>query len=201
MHERPSAIAADAFAALLAAYAAPERYYHGLAHIEAMLEAMGRCRHLLHDAEAVELAIWFHDAVYDAKASDNEEKSAALARQVLQDSLAPTRLARIEALILATKRHELDRVASKGERSDMAHFLDLDLHILGAAPAVFDTYEAAVRLEYAHVGEAAWRVGRAAVLQRFAARPRLYFSAFFAEQLEERARANLAHSIEKLGPA
>ena len=81
----------------------------------------------------------------------------------------------------------------------MAYFLDLDLQILGAPAKKFKAYEAAVRREYAHVDDAAWRIGRAAVLQRFAARPRLYFSAFFGERLEERARENLRRSLARLG--
>ncbi|WP_448953596.1 HD domain-containing protein [Labrys neptuniae] len=195
---RPSAIPEPAFADLLAAYGDPGRHYHGLAHIEAMLAGLKECRALLHDAEAVELAIWFHDAVYDASAADNEERSADLARQVLAQRLEPSRLEQVGALILATRKHELAGDIGTPERSDMAYFLDLDLKILGAEPALFAAYEVAVRREYAHVPDAAWRTGRAAVLQRFMARARLYFSDVFAERLELRARENLARSLESL---
>lgn len=200
---RPSAIPGPAFAELLAAYRDSRRHYHDVGHIEAMLAGLRDCRSLLHDVEAVELAIWFHDAVYDAAAPDNEERSADLARQVLAGRLEQGRLEQVAALILATRKHEL---ASSGEtqepadreRSDMAYFLDLDLQILGTEATRFDAYETAVRREYAHVPEAAWRIGRATVLRRFMARPRLYFSDLFAEKLEERARANLARSLAKL---
>lgn len=195
---RPPAIPEPAFADVLAAYQDPRRHYHGLGHIGGMLADLRDCRSLLHDAEAVELAIWFHDAVYDAAAPDNEERSADLARQVLGRRLEPERLERVAALILATKKHELTDGAGAEERSDLAYFLDLDLQILGAEAERFDAYEAAVRREYAHVPETAWRIGRAAVLQRFMARPRLYFSDLFAEKLEERARVNLARSLANL---
>ncbi|PRH87916.1 hypothetical protein C5L14_08370 [Labrys okinawensis] len=194
---RPPAIPEPAFVDLLAAYRDPRRHYHGLGHIEAMLAGLQDCRPLLHDAEAVELAIWFHDAVYDAASPDNEERSADLAREVLAGQLEQERLEQVAALILATRRHELAGLAGRPQ-SDMAYFLDLDLQILGAEAARFDAYEAAVRREYAHVPEAAWRTGRAAVLQRFRARRRLYFSDLFAEKLEEGARANLARSLAKL---
>ena len=200
---RPPAIPEPAFAELLAAYRDPRRHYHDLDHIEAMLAGLEYCRAFLHDAKAVELAIWFHDAIYDAAAPDNEERSADLARQVLGGQLDPERQERVTALILATRKHELadqgrTQEPARQERSDMAYFLDLDLQILGAEAARFDAYEAAVRREYVHVTEAAWRIGRAAVLRRFMARPRLYFSNLFAERLEERARANLARSLAKL---
>lgn len=195
---RPTAIPEPAFAELLAAYRDPRRHYHDLGHIEAMLTGLQDCRPLLHDAEAIELAIWFHDAVYDAAAPDNEERSADLARQVLAGQLEQGRLRQVVALILATRKHELAGDGGLRERADTAYFLDLDLQILGAEAARFDTYEAAVRREYAHVPEAAWRIGRAAVLRRFMARPRLYFSDLFAEKLEERARANLARSLASL---
>ena len=84
MFERPSALPAVSFAVLPAAYLEPERHYHNVGHVEAMLNGMGQCRPLLHDAEAVERAIWFHDVVYDARAGDNEERSAAFAGKLLR---------------------------------------------------------------------------------------------------------------------
>jgi predicted metal-dependent HD superfamily phosphohydrolase len=198
MFERPPPLPERRFTSLLEAYAQPRRHYHGLAHIEAMLMGLQQCRRLLHDPEAVELAVWFHDAVYDARAGDNEESSAVLARDALKERVEPVRLAKIEAFILATKRHELAGTSCEDDRSDLAHFLDLDLQILGAPANQFDAYEAAVRLEYAHVEDAAWRLGRAAVLQRFAARPGLYFSPFFAERLDRQARDNLTRSLARL---
>lgn len=195
---RPAAIPEPAFAELLTAYRDPRRHYHDIGHIEAMLAGLQDCRALLHDAEAVQLAIWFHDAVYDAAAPDNEERSADLARQVLAGQLEQERLRQVVMLILATRKHELAGDRSPRERADMAYFLDLDLQILGAEATRFDAYEAAVRREYAHVPDAAWRIGRAAVLRRFMARPRLYFTDLFAEKLEEGARDNLARSFAKL---
>ena len=195
---RPPAISEPAFAELLTAYRDPRRHYHDIGHIEAMLAGFQDCRPLLHDAGAIELAIWFHDAVYDAAAPDNEERSADLARQVLDRRLEPERLERVAALILATKKHEFTDGTGAEERSDLAYFLDLDLQILGAEAERFDAYEAAVRREYAHVPETAWRIGRTTVLQRFMVRSRLYFSNLFAEKLEERARANLARSLANL---
>ena len=195
---RPLAIPEPEFAELVAAYGQPQRHYHTLSHISALLTGMENCRALLNDVEAVELAIWFHDAIYDPQANDNEERSASLARNILKERLIPQQLERVCALILATKKHEIDSVTAKLAASDAAYFLDLDLQILGAESEYYDDYEAAVRREYHYLPDSVWREGRSAVLQRFLARPRLYFSDFFADKLEKRARENLAHSLEKL---
>ena len=92
--------------ALRARYQGPERHYHGLAHIEAMLALARENRALLDDFEAVEAAIWFHDAVYDSRAKDNEARSAMLAREMLTGHTDPERLSRIEGMILAFATHE-----------------------------------------------------------------------------------------------
>ena len=83
---------------LAALYQAADRHYHGLAHIDAMLALAREYRHLLEDPQAVEAAIWFHDAIYDSRAKDNEAKSAGLAEKRLAGRVAPHRLARIAAM-------------------------------------------------------------------------------------------------------
>ena len=55
------------------------RAYHTLRHIEACLAWMRDAPLEDDDRIAAEFAIWFHDAVYDTRASDNEERSADLA--------------------------------------------------------------------------------------------------------------------------
>jgi predicted metal-dependent HD superfamily phosphohydrolase len=90
---------------LVRAYAAPERHYHKLAHIEAMLELMHMYKDALADPAAVEAAIWFHDAIYDTRRHDNEEKSAELAASRLAGQFSPDRVALIVSMIRATAGH------------------------------------------------------------------------------------------------
>ena len=80
----------------------------------------------------------------------------------------------------------------------MAMFLDMDLSILGAAPEVFDAYEAGVRHEYREVPDEAFRAGRAAILEGLLAREALYFSDWGRERFEAAAHQNLVRSIAKL---
>ncbi|TPL51646.1 hypothetical protein [Mesorhizobium sp. B2-4-6] len=183
---------------LAALYQAADRHYHGLAHIEAMLALAGEYRHLLDDPEAVEAAIWFHDAIYDSRAKDNEAKSAELAEKRLAGRANSHRLARIAAMINATATHQLPPFRNEDALNDAAFLLDMDLAILGAEPAVFDAYERAVRSEYGWVEEPMWRAGRAGVLKSFVARPHIFYTTEFRDRFEAQARENLGRSLQAL---
>jgi predicted metal-dependent HD superfamily phosphohydrolase len=183
---------------LSALYRQPGRHYHGLAHIEALLALLREHRAGLADPQAVEAAIWFHDAIYDSRRSDNEARSAALAAEKLSPRVEVTRLSRIIAMIEATATHTLPGLDDEAANRDAALFLDMDLSILGTPKSVFDSYEAAVRREYAWVDDKAWRSGRAAVLRKFLARPRIFHTEAFRERFEAPARTNIARSIAAL---
>ncbi len=184
--------------ALSGIYRAEDRHYHNLSHIEAMLALAEDYRASLHDPEAVEAAIWFHDAIYDSKAKDNEAQSAALAEKSLARRTDPERLGRIMAMIVATATHQLPPFDDATALRDASLFLDMDLSILGAAPAAFDAYERAVRLEYAWVEEPMWRAGRGAVLKTFLARDHIFHTDEFRQRFEPQARQNIARSIQAL---
>ncbi|PBB21463.1 hypothetical protein [Mesorhizobium sp. WSM4313] len=185
-------------AELCALYQAGDRHYHNLAHIEAMLALAEEYRDLLDDPGAIEAAIWFHDAIYDSRAKDNEAKSADLAEKKLAGRVDPHRLARIAAMINATATHQLPPLRDEGALNDAALLLDMDLAILGAGPAVFDAYEKAVRLEYGWVEEPMWHAGRSAVLKSFLARPHIFHTTEFRDRFEAQARENLSHSLQAL---
>jgi predicted metal-dependent HD superfamily phosphohydrolase len=183
---------------LLALYRQPDRHYHGLTHIEALLALLDDHRAEFADPEAVEAAVWFHDAIYDSRRSDNEARSAALAAEKLIPLASLERVARIVAMIEATATHALTDLSDEAARRDAALFLDMDLSILGAPQAAFDSYEAAVRREYAWVDDETWRSGRAAVLTKFLARPAIFHTEVFRTRYEARARRNIARSIAAL---
>ncbi|WP_192253779.1 HD domain-containing protein [Mesorhizobium silamurunense] len=183
---------------LSALYRAADRHYHSLAHIEAMLALAAKYKSLLHDPDAVEAAIWFHDAVYDSRAKDNEAKSAALAAKKLSGRISPERLAHVAVMINATATHQLPPLGDEHAAYDAALFLDIDLAVLGAEPDAFDAYEKAVRREYGWVEEPMWRAGRAAVLKSFLDRPHIFHTAEFRKRFEPRARQNLKRSLAAL---
>ena len=178
-------------------YRAEGRHYHGLRHIETMLALARDHRAKLADPEAVAAAIWFHDAIYDSRRSDNEAQSAALAKRMLERRADEERVERIAAMIEATATHRLPDFPKQTARRDAALFLDMDLSILGADTDEFDAYERAVRLEYGWVPESAWRSGRAAVLRKFLSRDAIFHSEEF-RAIEARARRNIERSLTAL---
>jgi len=175
--------------ALLAAYGEPQRSYHTLQHLRECIERFGACRDLAARPAEVEIALWFHDAVYDVRRHDNERRSADWARAALAGAAADI-VVRVDALVMAT-RHA---TATPGN-ADEELLVDIDLAILGADAARFGEYEAQIRREYAHVPEAEFRAGRSAVLAAFLARDPIYRTPRLRPELEARARANLALAI------
>ncbi len=183
----------DTLAALLAAYREPQRHYHTLEHLHECLRLWDRVCHLAQEPSEVALALWFHDAVYDVKAHDNEQRSAAWAATVGQAmGLSPARRARIEALIMVT-RHD-----AAPHTPDEQLMVDVDLSILGAAPARFDAYEQQIRAEYAWVPGPVFRAKRRDILKMFLARDPLYHTAALDERLTVAARTNLRRSLQSL---
>ncbi len=186
--ERASAVFDD----LARRHAEPTRFYHTLDHVAQVLDVAFSLEVAL--ADALVFAIFLHDVVYDTHAGDNEERSAEYAHWALKQLDVP-RAVRDETarLILLTKTHE----TTADDRTGQV-LLDADLAILGADQAAYDAYAAAIRREYAWVSEADYRTGRCRVLERFLARPRLYFTGEMFARAEERARANLAREIAGL---
>ena len=175
---------------LVHAYSEPGRHYHNLDHIAALLQLLDRHGEAVRNREAVELAIFFHDAVYVPTRSDNEAVSAALARARLMELGAGDALvSEVERLILAT-RHGAS-VADADSDPDLALLVDLDLSILGAERPAYAAYAQAIRREYAIVPNLLYRPGRRRVLAEFLARPRIYATPHLRDLWEDAARANL----------
>jgi predicted metal-dependent HD superfamily phosphohydrolase len=188
--------AAAAYATLTAAYAEPHRAYHTLVHVTAVLAMLETVREEARDWPALQLAAWFHDVVYDPRRDDNEAQSAAVATRTLTGLGLPAPLIdHVAALIRQTQTHE----PTPGD-PDAPLLLDADLAVLGAAPAEYAAYAAAIRQEYAWVPEEQYRAGRAAVLRRFLQRPRLYHTSRLFKALEVPARRNLAAELDTLTP-
>lgn len=178
------------YRALLARYAEPHRAYHTRQHLAECLALFEQYRSLAQQPAEVCLALWYHDAIYDIPASDNEARSAALAATELAAAGVPANaVARIRELILAT-RH-----AAAPAGPDAALLVDIDLAILGADPARFAEYESQIRAEYHAVPEALFRSKRREILQTFLDRPQLFCCPALAARFEDAARANLRRAL------
>ncbi len=180
----------ELFDALVARYSEPHRRYHTLQHLAECLRAFDAVHTLAQRPHEVAVALWFHDAIYDTRASDNEQRSADWAREALRAAgVAEDAGGRVHALILATRHDAAPRAG------DESLLVDIDLSILGADATRFDEYEAQIRAEYAFVPGFLFRRKRREILQGFLDRPRIYGTAVFHDRLEAAARANLIKAI------
>ena len=178
---------------LLARYREPHRAYHTLQHLEECFAALDLLGNACERPAEVALGLWFHDAIYDTKRTDNEALSADWAeRSAREAGLTHDLAARVRELVLVTKH---DGVPSG---ADASLLVDIDLGILGAAPARFDEYETQVRFEYSWVPEDGFRSGRIRVLRSFLERPNIYATPRVRAEREARARENLTRSIAQL---
>ncbi|WP_431098622.1 HD domain-containing protein [Polaromonas aquatica] len=186
----PHTIESRMFGELLARYSEPHRKYHTAQHLCECLMHFEAARHLAEQPDDIEMALWFHDAIYDTQRHDNEEKSAGWARDALLAHGASAATAqRVHDLVMATRHTALPVSA------DEQLLVDIDLSILGAGPDRFAEYERQIRDEYAFVPAALFRQKRSEILQGFLDRPVIYSTAYFRETLEARARENLCKAI------
>ncbi|NUT92948.1 MAG: HD domain-containing protein [Saccharothrix sp.] len=176
---------------LAARYAEPHRGYHNTDHVLAVArDVADLAAHRTDEDRAIlTLAALAHDVVYDGRPGDDERASAEWVRERLEEAgVDPEPVA---ALVLAT----IDHTAAD---ELTALLMDADLAILGAEPAAYERYRQAVRAEYAHVPEDAWRAGRGQVLTSLHARDPLYLTPQARDRWEARAKANLAAELAAL---
>lgn len=174
-------------------YREPHRAYHNFDHIGHCLAEFEAVRSLAESPDAVELAIWFHDAIYDTHARDNEEQSARLAAQFLDEAgVGPTLVSLVVSLILATKH-----VASPAS-AEAGLIADIDLAILGQPRERYARFEDEIRREYAWVAPADFAAGRSAILRRFLARHSIFSTPSFRNRYEAQARSNLEWALSRL---
>jgi len=180
------------WAAVVAAWSEPHRRYHDLAHLAAVLGLVGELGGAAADPDAVRLAAWYHDVVYDPERSDNEEVSAQRARAGLRGLVTDERLDEVERLVLLTAGHD----PAPGDTNG-AVLCDADLAVLAAPPESYAAYASAVRLEYGHLGDQEFTSGRIAVLEHLLALPTLYRTEA-ALPWTDTARANLTAELTLL---
>ena len=173
------------FNKLIATYSEKQRAYHTIQHLYECLVLLEFIRADLHDANAVVLALWFHDAVYDHQAKDNELRSAELFEQYLVQDLSIDIVQKIKRWIIATQKHE------RSDDHDLQFLLDMDLAILAASPERFAEYEQQIQREYAWVDPEIYSIKRKEVLAHFYQTEPLYQTEYFQQNFGQRAKGNL----------
>jgi predicted metal-dependent HD superfamily phosphohydrolase len=195
-HLGMSAVATEWFDTVIGAYRAEGRHYHGVRHVAWVVRHVQAIAsdHPVDDLDSTVAAAFFHDAVYEPTRDDNEAESAAMAERAVHDiGWTEPACRHVSELVLATAGHDVD-----GVDRDTAVLLAADLAVLAAEPSRYAEYATAVRREYAHVDDAGWRAGRAAVLRALLARPHLFAPDLTLIEWERRARANLTSELASL---
>lgn len=182
----------DLFGELVARWSEQHRHYHDVRHLVATLNALDvldAAGEAWAGSRSVRLAAWFHDAVYEGVAGQDEERSAVLARELL---VGLPEVDEVVRLVELTAGH----APVAGDDAGAA-LCDADLAILGSVPGRYDVYVRDVRLDYDHVDDASWAWGRTAVLTSLLALDPLYRTATAATLWAEQARANLARERDR----
>lgn len=175
---------------LITAYQAPHRHYHSLQHLVECLAHFDQIRHQVQHPGEVALALWFHDAIYDATATSNEQRSADWAVSALSVAGASQATRDYVRQLIMTTRHD-----AEVSEPDQQLLVDIDLAILGATPERFAEYNRQVRAEYNWVPGLLYSIKRKAVLKSFLARKYIYYTQHFRQRYEAQARSNLAGII------
>lgn len=178
---------------LVSLYSQQHRAYHTAGHISACLEHLDAIKHSIESPDLLELALWFHDAIYQPFSSINEQDSADLAEQFLVDNRVNSdSIQSVVDLIMVTIHN------ASPTSGDASIMVDIDLTILGAQPKIYAGFEAAVRREYRRVPNFIFRRNRRKLLRQFLDRNRIYQHDDFHHKLESQARENLARAIRDL---
>ena len=181
------------FDALLAAYSEKGRHYHTAEHVSACLRHLDRCLTTLEYPKEVEIALWFHDAIYKPLSSNNEKASADWAASfLLKHGATDAEVTRVHRLIMVTEHN------APTQSNDEQVLVDIDLSILGADSVTYELFESGVRKEYKLVPFSIYRKKRAEILRGFLEREEIYKSGCFPAEMERRAKENLSGAIKKL---
>lgn len=179
--------------ALLACWAEPHRRYHTRGHLREVLTYVEELADYAVDPDAVRLAAWYHDSVYQGQ-PDDEERSAQRAEADLAAlGVDPTLVAEVSRLVRVTIGHE----PADGDRNGET-LCDADLAVLGVDPDRYRANTAAVRAEHAQVPDTDFRTGRARVVRKLLSAPALFRTPLARSRWESRARANLNDELRSL---
>jgi predicted metal-dependent HD superfamily phosphohydrolase len=186
------AAATDTGRALLDSWAEPHRRYHTVGHLRDVLARVEQLADYASDPDAVRLAAWYHDVVYQGR-PDDEERSAQRAEADLAAlGVEPALVAEVARLVRTTVAHQ----PASGDHNAEA-LSDADLGVLGIEPQHYRENTAAVRAEYTHVPDAEFRAGRARIIGDLLASP-LFYTPFARSRWESQARANLTDELAML---
>ena len=174
-------------------YSESKRHYHNLSHLENLLKQLIEVKHEIENWETVLFTMFYHDIIYIATNTDNEEKSAELAAKRMKEiKVSENIIEKCKSQILATKKHLTDT------NSDTNYFLDADISIFGYTDEVYNKYRKNVRMEYLYYPSVIYNKGRIQILKDFVNQGTIFKTEYFRTKFEKQARQNILKEIEKL---
>ena len=174
-----------AFAVLVRHYGEPWRRYHTAEHLEACLLHFDAARDHMEEPDTVEIALWYHDAIYDVRRGDNEERSAKLFLETVDGAADSGFCSRVWDLIMVTQHMD------PPDQVDARYIVDIDLSSFGQEWEAFMSDSRKVRAELTHLSDAEFNGSQLKFLRKLRNRKNFYSSEYFRSRYEGRARANL----------
>ncbi len=174
-------------------YSKEDRHYHNMSHVIACLDEFSEVRILADNPNQVELALWYHDAIYNTKSETNEKDSALLAHSdCVQNRISENFAKKVQNLILMTTHTKVPKSI------DEKIIADVDLSSLGLPYSAFNENGKNIRKEYSWVPEKEFAIARSKFLQQILNRDKIYYTKFFQDKYEQKARLNLNKAISEL---
>ncbi|MCP4982651.1 MAG: hypothetical protein GY935_19410 [Gammaproteobacteria bacterium] len=178
---------------LLYAYNEPQRHYHTLAHIEHCLGMFDSCESLVDNPDALEIAVWFHDVIYEPEKSDNEANSAELYLE-LSEGVHATELRQLVARLIIATLHD----GSPLEDSDARYMIDIDLSSFGLAWEEFERDSQNLRAEKPGLSDADYYHKLADFRSKLLSRDRFFYTEFFCQRYEQQVQDNLSRYFKSI---
>ncbi len=197
----------DTYKNLTVCYQEPHRHYHTLTHLKSCfyhLDAYASSELCELDKSSlleVELALWFHDVIYQPRSLTNEKDSAAKLSDFLNyNASQETQSLRLIELVLVTQHPSIAQNKQQGILLDidLSILLDIDLSILGADSACYDEFELAIKQEYKWVPDELYKEKRSCLLNSLLRHKHVFQSEYFTVHLEHQAQCNIKRTINKL---
>ena len=177
-------------------YSEKHRYYHTLEHLNSLIELVNTYKDKVVNRPYVLFSLYYHDIVYNTLKSNNEEKSADLAKKRLNTFIENKELVNsVDKLIIATKKHI---VADDINNFDSLFFLDCDLAILGSNRERYITYTEQIRNEYKIYPDIMYKKGRIKVLEHFLQMDSIYKTPEIKQKFENQAIDNMKYELSIL---
>jgi len=186
-------IISKCFDEIILAHEDEGRYYHNLEHLNDLFTELEQASHLIDDFNLVNIAVFYHDIIYNPTANNNEEKSAEFSSNHLKLMGASEQLIKsVHEAIIRTKKH------SESENNNINLFTDADLSILATKPEDYKNYSQKIRYEYITYPSYLFDKGRIQALKQLMDTGRIFKTEYFYKLYEKQALDNLQDELKSL---